>query len=87
MKHKLSSKPYFSTFDTEEEAVEYRETLKSWLARGIVPLGIELDAPSVRDPLVVEVVRSYEKLGPITPFDSKILSATIGDVLACAFRT
>lgn len=46
-----------------------------------MPRGIEPDAPSVRDPLVVEVVRSYEKLGPITPFDSEMLSATMGDVL------
>ncbi len=81
IKHKLLDRPYFSTFETEAEAVEYRDTLKSYLKRGMVPRGIQPDAPTVRDPLVVEVVRSYEKLGPITPFDTEMLSATMGDFL------
>ena len=81
IKHKLLDRPYFSTFDTEVEAEEYRDTLKSYLKRGIVPRGIQPDAPATQDPLVVEVVRSYEKLGPVTPFDAEMLSATMGDFL------
>lgn len=81
IKHKLLGRPYFSTFDSEKEAEEYRDTLKSYLKRGIVPRGIQPDEPSVVDPLVAEVIRSYEKLGPITPFDGEMLSATMGDFL------
>jgi integrase len=81
IKHKLLGRPYFSTFESEKEAVEYRDTLKAYLKRGIVPRGIQPDEPTVKDPLVVEVIRSYEKLGPITPFDAEMLSATMGDFL------
>jgi len=81
IKHRLLDRPYFSTFDSEKEAIEYRDTLKSWLKRGIVPRGIQPDEPTVKDPLVVEVIRSYEKLGPVTPFDAEMLSSTMGDFL------
>jgi hypothetical protein len=40
IKHKLLDRPYFSTFDSEAEAAAYRDTLKSYLKRGIVPRGI-----------------------------------------------
>lgn len=78
IKHKLLDCPYFFTFDTEAEAEaeEYRDTLKSYLKHGIQP-----DAPATLDPLAMEVVRSYEKLGPVTPFDAEMLSATMGDFL------
>jgi integrase len=81
IKHKLLDRPYFSTFDSEKDAEEYRDNLKAYLRRGIVPRGIQPDEPTVKDPLVAEVVRSYEKLGPITPFDGEMLSATLGDFL------
>ncbi|WPG35284.1 tyrosine-type recombinase/integrase [Variovorax sp. EBFNA2] len=81
IKHKLLERPYFSTFESEQAAITYRDTLKSYLRRGMVPQGLQPDAPAVKDPLVVEVIRSYEKLGPVTPFDAEMLSATMGEFL------
>lgn len=81
IKSKLLSKPYFSTFDTLEKAEEYRDVLMSWLKRGIVPQELQDDAPAAAAPLVVEIVRSYQKLGPVTAFDAEMLDATLGDLL------
>lgn len=81
VKHRLLPKPYFSTFESREEAEQYGDILMSWLKKGLVPKDLVADAPEVADPMLVQVVSAYEKLGPVTPSDKQLIDATLGDVL------
>lgn len=61
--HRLLPKPFFYTFDDEVAANNYAAVLDGWLARGIVPLELleTKQATGAASPLLIEVMRSYEK--------------------------
>ena len=81
IKHKLLPKPFFSTFDTEDEARTYAQQLENLLDRGIVP--VELLEPEVRgqDPLLSKLLAKYHADAPVAPTDVatlELLEKTLG---------
>ena len=81
VKHKLLPKPFFSTFDTEDEARTYAQQLENLLDRGIVPF--ELLEPEVRgqDPLLSKLLAKYRADAPVAPTDVatlELLEKTLG---------
>lgn len=67
--HKLLPKPYFSTFNSEDEARAYASQLEALLDRGIVPAEM-LDAEKRgSDPLVSKLLEHYLAAAPIAPTD------------------
>ena len=71
--HRLLPKPFFATFDAEVEARNYGEQLHALLQNGVVPAELLADAPKGDDPLLIEVIRRYEKGAPITDSDQALL--------------
>lgn len=73
--HKLLPKPFFHTFDDEQEARNYGTQLEALLAAGVVPG--ELLAPEARpgaaDPMLAEVIGDYQRLAPVTTSDDELL--------------
>lgn len=80
IKHKLLSKPYFSTFDNETEARNYGQQLESLLARGIVPQELLAALPRAKDPLLFDVCRQYAQLGSITASDNTLLDVVLNEL-------
>lgn len=81
VKHKLLSKPFFFTFDTEQEARAYGDQLEAVLSRGIVPSEL-LAVPEKReDDLVLSrVILDYCKQAPVTSSDSELLGVLVSEV-------
>lgn len=84
--HKLLPKAFFATFDEEEGARNYGEQLVALLNRGIVPVELTTPAPNGDDPLVVELIREYTKLAPITASDDAILTTLMGDIVGLRYN-
>ena len=79
---KLLPRPFFFTFDTEEEARTYGMQLKALLGRGIVPAELLAAAPrGADDPLLVEVIRAYTKAAPITDSDEALLGVMLEELI------
>lgn len=79
-------KAFFATFDEEEGARNYGEQLVALLNRGIVPVELTTPAPNGNDPLVVELIREYTKLAPITASDDAILTTLMGDIVGLRYN-
>lgn len=79
--HKLLPKPFFFTFDTEVEARTYGEQLSALLARGIVPSELLAAEAKGVDPLLIEVIRGYQKNAPITDSDEALLDAMLDELV------
>lgn len=80
--HALLPKPFFFTFPTKPEADSYGERLAAMLARGVVPQEMLAPAKTSDDPLVIEVIRSYTQIAPITDSDNELLDVVITEVPA-----
>lgn len=80
--HRLLPKPFFHTFEQEQEARDYGNRLLALLERGVVPA--ELMAPAEGkagpDPLLTQVLSDYEKLAPITDSDRSLLGVVMEEV-------
>ena len=81
VKHKLLTKPFFFTFDTEQEARAYGDQLEAVLSRGIIPTEL-LAAPETRadDPPLCRVISDYCKDAPVTSSDSELLDVLVTEV-------
>lgn len=77
MPHKLLPRPFFHTFDTEQEARDYAAQLEALLARGIVPQELLERPGKVNDPLVIELIREYSKTQPVAPSDAEVLDVLL----------
>lgn len=78
--HKLLQKPFFWTFNTEQEARTYGTQLEAMLANGIVPadLAPREDGKQAQDnTLVTTVLKAYVKQGSLAPSEEGLL-ATMG---------
>lgn len=71
--HPLLPRPFFATFDSDPEARNYGQQLHALLERGVVPAELLEKGPRADDPLLIEVVRRYEKSAPITDSDTALL--------------
>lgn len=81
VKHRLLPKPFFFTFDDEDEARSYGQRLHALLERGIVPAELLVQQARVDDPLVSEVVREYLRTAPnLTPSDDALLGTMLGEM-------
>lgn len=80
--HRLLPRPFFHTFEDPVEARNYGEQLHALLQQGVVPAELLAKAARVDDPLLIEVVRAYEKAAPITDSDTALLGQMM-DELAC----
>jgi hypothetical protein len=79
--HRLLLKPFFFTFDDEDEARSYGQRLHALLERGIVPGELLVQDQRADDPLVIEVVREYVKTAPnLTPSDDALLGTMLGEL-------
>jgi len=81
IKHKLLQKPYFCTFDSDEDARSYGTKLEAMLARGVVPS--ELLAPAAvagDDPVVTRLITQYCELAPVTDSDAELLAVVMTEV-------
>lgn len=82
VKHRLLQKPFFFTFNAEEEARAYGKQLRDLLERGIVPIElVEKPADPKESPTVIEVIRAYTKdASHVTSSDADLLGAMYGEV-------
>lgn len=71
--HPLLPRPFIHTFELEVEARNYGEQLSALLKRGVVPAELLAKGARVADPLLIEVIRGYEKAAPITDSDTALL--------------
>lgn len=76
----LLPRPFFHTFDTEPEARRYGLQLAKLLARGIVPVELQAQAPAAADPLLVQIIRGYCKAAPVAPSDEALLGAMLEEL-------
>ena len=83
VKHRLLPRPFFFTFDTEDEARAYGDQLHALLDRGIVPVELIADKPrAADDPLVIEVIRAYLKGAPhLTSSDDALLGTMLAELV------
>lgn len=79
--NKLLPRPFFHTFESEDEARRYGGHLSELLARGIVPAEMATDAPRVEDPLLVQVVRAYTLAGSLAPSDDVLLGSMLEELV------
>ena len=66
VKHKLLPRPFFFTFDTEDEARTYGSQLEALLKRGIVPQELLVKPQPADDPLLTRVASDYSSQFPVT---------------------
>lgn len=78
--HRLLPKPYFRTFDTENEARNEGEKLESVLARGVVPEELLFKPKSSDDPLFTRVITDYTATATaVSEADDALLAFTMKD--------
>lgn len=86
VKHALLPKPFFFTFDTEDEATSYGTQLEAVLARGVVPSELLAAKPKREDdPLVTQIISEYAATAPITDSDDQLLDTIEGEVAGLRF--
>ena len=81
VKHKLLPRPFFFTFDTEDEARTYGSQLEALLKRGIVPQELLVKPQPVDDPLLTRVASDYSSQFPVTRSDSALLSVVLPEIV------
>ncbi len=74
VKNKLLGKPFFHTFESEEEARSYGEHLETLLSRGIVPSELLEPDPARDNPVFAAVVADYLRAGSPAPTDIALLT-------------
>jgi integrase len=80
--HKLLPKPFFFTFDSENDARSYGAQLDALLSRGVVPAELLAVEPrKADDPLLIEVIRMYTKTAPITDSDEALLGVVLSELV------
>jgi integrase len=82
VKHKLLNAPYFQTFDSYEAADEHGAELVRLLKKGFVPTEVAAVTQPKEEPgiLLMEVVRSYCRLAPVTNSDYALLGVMHGEI-------
>jgi integrase len=79
VKNKLLSKPYYETFDSEVEAYRSGQLYESVLLKGKIPA--EMAEPvQGSDAMLLEAIRLYTQLAPITDSDQKLLGVVLPEV-------
>jgi len=79
--HKLLPRPFFFSFDGEDEARAYGLQLKRLLDAGIVPAELLAKPAHGDDPLVGEVIRAYiNGAAHLTPSDDALLGTMLPEV-------
>ncbi|WP_374691694.1 hypothetical protein [Accumulibacter sp.] len=81
MKHKLLPRPFFFTFDTEDEARSYGSQLEALLKRSIVPQELLTKPERADDPLLTRVASDYSAQFPVTRSDSALLSVVLLEIV------
>lgn len=81
VKHKLLPRPFFFTFDTEDEARTYGSQLEALLKRGIVPQELLVKQQPVEDPLLTRVASDYSSQFPVTRSDSALFSVVLPEIV------
>lgn len=71
--HPLLIRPYFATLSTRDEAEASRDGLMALLKSGVVPQVMKVDPAGQDNPLLLSIVRDYEKKAPITASDQALL--------------
>lgn len=83
--HRLLPKPYYLQFDDEVAARSASDKLMSMLAAGVIP--VEMLAPkAAHDPLLLEIVRDYTKLAPVTDSDNLLLTTMLPELVVVCRR-
>ncbi len=77
---KILPRPFFFTFDTEDEAKAYGSQLEALLDRGIVPQELLERPAQSKDILFVEVLRGWQH-SSISDSDHDMLGTVMGEVL------
>lgn len=81
VKHKLLPRPFFFTFDTEDEARSYGSQLEALLKRSIVPQELLTKPERADDPLLTRVASDYSAQFPVTRSDSALLSVVLLEIV------
>jgi len=70
--HPLLIRPFFATLPSEEEACASRDGLMALLEKGVVPQVMKVTPLEQDNPLLLSVIRDYEKKAPITKSDQAL---------------
>jgi len=81
VKHKLLPRPFFFTFDTEDEARIYGRQLESLLHRGIVPQELLAKPERADDPLLTRIASDYSAQFPVTRSDDALLKVVLPEIV------
>lgn len=74
VRHRLLPKPFFATFDEEDEARSYASRLEAMLDRGVVPMDLmEQGEKRGSDPVLFKMLESYVADGGIAPTDAPVV--------------
>ena len=71
--HRLLPNAFYSTFDSEADAVSYGDQLERLLKNGIVPQELVDKEKRRADPFLEELIDHYKKLAPIAPSEVETL--------------
>jgi integrase len=86
VKHRLLQRPFFFTFDSEDEARAYGAQLQALLQRGIVPAELLAKPAPAHDPLMIEIVRGYVKgAAHLTQSDDDLLGSMLAELAGVRF--
>lgn len=85
VRHKALPRPYYRTFDTEEEATTYGKQLEAILKRGIVPQSIlesinAKKSPAEASPAVTAVVLNYLRSAPCSASETEVLTVMLTEL-------
>lgn len=73
VKHRLLPKPYYGTFDTEQEARIYGQQLEALLAQGLIPQDLAKRADKSIGQPIPDLIDLYEGTQPVSQQDRDIL--------------
>jgi integrase len=81
VKHRLLPRPFFFTFETEEQATAYGNQLEALLASGIVPHELLARPAAGDDPKLTDLIEDYKRTQPLAPTDEPVLDLIASEVV------